>query len=82
MTIGTTISSITVQGNGVTTSFAYPFLMPNAAFAVVTYTPNGGPQQVLTATEYTSTADAVSGLRGFDSPGIRLASKIHSGTCV
>ena len=53
MTVGTTISSISVAGNGATTTFAYPFLMPGASDAVVTYTAVGGVQTVLTSTEYT-----------------------------
>lgn len=55
-TIGTTLSTITAQGNGVTTSFPYPFLMPAAADAVVSIinanvTPN--TTTVLTPTQYT-----------------------------
>jgi hypothetical protein len=52
MTIGTQISSITVDGNGVTPSFAYPFLMPSASDAVVIYTAVGGVQTVLANTQY------------------------------
>ena len=55
MTIGTTISAITVSGNGVTTSFAYPFLIPNASNAVVTYTSSTGAMTALQPTQYTIT---------------------------
>ena len=53
MTIGTTISSITDQGNSVTTAFAYPFLIPAASDANVLYTDTTGIQTVIPALQYT-----------------------------
>ena len=53
MTIGTQINTITVDGNGVTTSFVYPFNIPAASDAVVTYTSTTGVETVLTTSEYT-----------------------------
>lgn len=52
MTVGTTISTITIAGNGATTSFDYPFLMPDASDAIVTYTAVGGTQSILAANTY------------------------------
>lgn len=37
-TVGTTSSSVTAQGNGVTTAFNYAFIMPSASYAVVQIT--------------------------------------------
>lgn len=36
MTVSTTVSSVSAQGNGLTTAFAYNFIMPAASDAVVT----------------------------------------------
>ena len=55
MTLGVTISAVTLQGNGATTAFVYPFEIPTAADAVVTYTDPGGIQTVLGPTQYTIT---------------------------
>ena len=52
MTIGTQASSTTLAGNGVTTSFPYAFIIPDASDAVVTYTSPTGVQTVLTALQY------------------------------
>ena len=52
MTIGTTLNTITVEGNGATTAFAYPFLMPSASDAVVIYTTSAGVQTPLESTQY------------------------------
>lgn len=55
MTLGVTISAITVQGNGVTVNFVYPFNMEAAADAVITYTDTAGTQTILAPTQYTIT---------------------------
>jgi pectate lyase-like protein len=55
MTIGTTISAIAVTANGVTTSFAYPFLIPFASDAVVSYLLPGGTVVYLSPTQYSIT---------------------------
>lgn len=53
MTIGTPLSTITLSGNGVTTSFAYPFLIPAASDAQVVYTNAAGVETFLLPTQYT-----------------------------
>lgn len=55
MTIGTTLSTITVDGNGVTTTFTYPFLIPQASDAVVTYTDANSNAAVLLSSQYSIT---------------------------
>jgi hypothetical protein len=55
MTIGTQLNSITVDGNGATTTFAYPFLIPAASDAIVIYTAVGGVQTTLSSTQFTIT---------------------------
>lgn len=52
MTLGTTLSAITVEGNGVTTTFTYPFLIPAASDAVITYTDANSNATVLTPSQY------------------------------
>lgn len=60
MTVGTTESVITAQGNGVTTTFSYPFEIPNAGDAVVIFTDTDGTQSTLLSTQYTITGIGVS----------------------
>ena len=57
MTLGTTANTITVEGNGATTAFAYPFLMPAASDAQVIVTDSTGVQTLLNAPQY-----AISGI--------------------
>ena len=47
MTISSVISVVTVQGNGATTAFDYPFLIPTAVDAVIIYTDPNGIQTTL-----------------------------------
>lgn len=54
-TISTTQSSVVDQGNGVTTSFSYGFLIPNAGDVIVTFTDTNGAQTILSPTQYTIT---------------------------
>lgn len=53
MTISTTTSTVTYQGNGATTVFSFPFVADSAADIVVTYTNVLGISTVLTSTQYT-----------------------------
>ena len=53
MTVGVQTNEIVCQGNGATTLFAFPFLIPAASNAVVTYTAVDGTQTVLTPFQYT-----------------------------
>lgn len=53
MTIGTSTSRVVCQGNAATTSFSYNFLIPQAAYAVVTYTDASGNSTVLNPFAYT-----------------------------
>ena len=55
MTIGTTLSIVTVEGNGATTTFSYPFLIPAASDALVVYTDTTGVQTQLSPTQYAIT---------------------------
>ena len=52
MTLGTTINSIVDDGNGVTTAFAFPFLVPAASDLVVVYVSPAGQPTVLLPTQY------------------------------
>jgi hypothetical protein len=52
VTLGTTISGITGEGNGVTVVFVYPFQMPAASDAVVTYTSPTGTVTVIPSGDY------------------------------
>lgn len=55
MTVGTTLSQITVLGDDVNTTFVYPFIIPSAADAVVIYTDLDGNQTTLLTTQFTIT---------------------------
>ena len=55
MTVGTQNSVVTLEGNGATTAFNYPFIIPGASDAVITYTAVGGAQTVLLTSQYTIT---------------------------
>lgn len=59
MTISTTTSTITYQGNGATTVFSFPFVADSAADIVVTYTNALGVATILTNTQYTLIINAV-----------------------
>lgn len=76
MTIGTTISSITDQGNSVTTAFAYPFLIPAASDANVLYTAANGEQTVISALSYgiSGIGNATGGVVTYPTSGSPLAS--------
>lgn len=52
MTVGTTLSSISAEGNGVTTSFAYPFLVPSSSELVVTFTDADSNATILTTSAF------------------------------
>ena len=52
MTLGTTINSIVDDGNGVTTAFAFPFLVPAASDLVVVYVSPTDQPAVLLPTQY------------------------------
>ncbi len=52
MTIGTQINRIVCLGDGATTVFVYPFLIPNAADAVITLTNADGTQLQLSPPQY------------------------------
>lgn len=55
MTITTTTSSIAYEGNGVSTTFSYGFLIPSQDDLVVTITDSTGAETVLLTSEYTVT---------------------------
>lgn len=55
MTIGTTLNTITVDGNGATTTFTYPFLIPLPSDAVVTFTDANSNGTVLLTSQYSIT---------------------------
>lgn len=55
MTITSQTNVVTAQGNGVTTTFSYNFLMPDASDAVIIFTNAAGSQTTLTPTQYTIT---------------------------
>lgn len=55
MTISNTKTVVTAQGNGVTTQFAYDFLIPEASDAEVIYTDLLGQQTPLLPSQYTIT---------------------------
>jgi len=62
LTLALTLSTITTEGNGSTSAFAYPFDIPSAADAQVIYTDLTGLQTTLLPTQYTlSGAGAVGG---------------------
>lgn len=52
MTIATVVNKVVAQGNGATTAFSFAFLLPSAAYAVVTVTDSTGVQTVLLSTQY------------------------------
>lgn len=66
MTIGTTTSSITYQGNNATTVFSFPFVADSASDLIVTYTNTAGFAAVLSPSVYTVALNAtpVGGLWG------------------
>lgn len=55
MTVLTTTDRTTGQGNGVTTTFDYDFLMPDADYAVVTFTDTDGTETIIAAGDYNIT---------------------------
>ncbi len=55
MTITTTASAIAYQGNGVTTTFSYAFLIPSQDNLIVSITDSDGNVTVLLTSEYTVT---------------------------
>lgn len=57
MTVATTTSTVTYQGNSSTTQFTFPFIGVAASDLVVTYTSNGFPL-VLDPTQYTITLNS------------------------
>ena len=60
MTLGTTINSIVDDGNGVTTAFAFPFLVPAASDLVVVYvSPTDQPAVLLQLSLGTFDGDAL-----------------------
>lgn len=52
MTVSTNANQTTVYGNGVTTTFTYPFIMASSSNAVVTYHDASGNSNVLTSSQY------------------------------
>ncbi len=58
MTVSSTSAISTVFGNGVTTSFSYPFIADSASDIVVTYTDADGIATVLSPSQYTLTINA------------------------
>lgn len=52
MTIATSTSSTTAQGNGVTTLFAYAFLMPSASDLIVTVTNSSSVSAVIPSNQF------------------------------
>lgn len=60
MTVSTTASSTTVEGNGITTSFAYAFIIPTAASAVITLINN--TVDPATSTQLSSSQYSITGL--------------------
>lgn len=71
MTVGTTISTVTIEGNGVTTTFSYDFIMPNAGYAVVMTTDGSGVETIIPASQYliTGIGDPSGGTVTYPLPG-------------
>lgn len=53
MTISTTQSQVTVLGNGVTTTFSFPFVYDSASAITVSYTDAAGTTTILASSQYT-----------------------------
>lgn len=54
-TVGTTTNMTVGQGNGVTTTFSYNFIIPSASTAIITYTTPAGVATTLAPNQYTIT---------------------------